>query len=100
MPQHRFKKGEPRPANAGRKKGTPNKFTTVKQAFMDAMEEMGGKDFLKKVCKTQQGKISFMNNIARLLPTTEKVHHDHDLTKLTADQLRAILAEGEASKGK
>jgi hypothetical protein len=27
MPVHRFKKGEPRPAKAGRKKGVPNKIT-------------------------------------------------------------------------
>lgn len=33
-----FKKGEPRPANSGRKKGTPNK---LKQRARDLADEMG-----------------------------------------------------------
>lgn len=32
---HRFKKGEPRPPNAGRKKGTPNKLTRDVKQFLD-----------------------------------------------------------------
>lgn len=33
----RFKKGEPRPANAGRKKGTPNKVTRDYKEFLAAL---------------------------------------------------------------
>lgn len=36
---HRFKKGEPRPANAGRRAGTPNKSTQdVGQFFREVLE--------------------------------------------------------------
>jgi len=38
-----FKPGHPRPANAGRKKGIPNKITmNVKEALVEAFEKMGG----------------------------------------------------------
>ena len=73
MPAHRFKKGEPRPANAGRKKGTPNKFTTVKQMYLDYLEEQGGVKFLRSVGKTRQGKITIANNVARMLPKPVEV---------------------------
>jgi hypothetical protein len=68
MPQHRFKKGEPRPAKAGRKKGTPNKFTTARAAFLQAFEELGGHEFIKRVAKTKSGQQCVLNNMAKLLP--------------------------------
>jgi hypothetical protein len=38
-----FKSGEPRPANAGRKKGTPNKTTAAaKEIISAAFDELGG----------------------------------------------------------
>lgn len=36
MAKHKFKEGQPRPANAGRKKGTPNKKTV---AFLQILEK-------------------------------------------------------------
>jgi hypothetical protein len=73
MAGHKFKKGEPRAPGAGRKKGTPNKVTTVKQAFMDAMDDLGGAEFLKEVAATPSGRIAFMNSVARLLPKPVEV---------------------------
>ena len=68
-----FQKGQKRLPNAGRKKGSVNKFTTVKEAFMDALEELGGVRFLVNLCKTQQGRIAFMTAIARMLPKPVEV---------------------------
>lgn len=36
-----FKKGEPRPANAGRKKGTPNKRNTIFESLDEIVTEDG-----------------------------------------------------------
>ena len=38
-PIHRFKKGEPRPPNGGRKKGVPNKVPVAVKEFFRAMVE-------------------------------------------------------------
>jgi hypothetical protein len=44
VPGRPFKKGEPRPPNAGRKKGTPNKVTiAMRDAVIQAMEIAGRK---------------------------------------------------------
>ena len=34
MPSHRFKKGDPKPPNSGRKKGTPNRVPAALREFM------------------------------------------------------------------
>jgi hypothetical protein len=44
-----FKAGDPRPEGAGRKAGTPNKFTAdARAALHEAFEEMGGVEALVK----------------------------------------------------
>lgn len=44
-----FKKGQPRPAKAGRKKGSPNKRSaSVMEALTEAFEGMGGWETLMK----------------------------------------------------
>jgi hypothetical protein len=63
-----WEKGKPRPAGAGRKKGTPNKFTrTFKEAVMIAFQERGG----VKQMKVWAGKneTEFYRICARLIPT-------------------------------
>ncbi len=89
-----FKKGHKRSPNAGRKRGS-GIFTSMKEAFIDALKREGPEEFFKKVLATQAGRIAFMNCLARLLPVTEKVHHDHDFTGLSEAQLMAIVAQGE-----
>jgi hypothetical protein len=72
---HRFKKGEPRPAKAGRQPGKPNKVPTLlKEAIMIAAELEGsdgkGKGklvgFLRKVAKEDIR--SFAHLLGRVLP--------------------------------
>jgi len=84
MPRKPFQKG--RAKTGGRKKGTPNKFTTAKQAFLDAFEELGGKDFVVKVAKTAKGKQCVLNNMARLIPNkTELSGEDGGPIKLNVN---------------
>ena len=64
----RFKKGEPRPPNAGRKKGSVNKATaSIKQAFKEAFEELGGATALAEWARDNP--TEFYRLSARLIPT-------------------------------
>lgn len=67
-PPHAFKKGQPRPANAGRRKGTPNKITTdVKRALLQAFTQLGADKYL-----VRQGKVNpraFLAILGRAIPT-------------------------------
>lgn len=59
-PVHRFKKGEPRPENAGRAKGTKNKVTVqMKEAILMAAE-LEGSDR-----KGKGGLVGFMRKLSR-----------------------------------
>lgn len=76
MPTKKFVKGEPRPKNAGRKKGTPNKFTTLKQAFINAFNssEMGGEKGMTKVFAANSfTKREFYKLISKMLPSNVTV---------------------------
>jgi hypothetical protein len=66
-----FKKGEPRPANSGRRAGTPNKRTVfVKGILEDAAIEIGGLQRLVKWIKdSPQNEYAFWTSMfMRLLP--------------------------------
>lgn len=83
MPTKKFVKGEPRPKNAGRKKGTPNKFTTLKQAFLDAFQDkkIGGKKGMVEVfSKNDMRKIEFFKLISKMLPSNVTVDGDLNVT--------------------
>lgn len=72
MPTKKFKKGDKKPPNSGRKKGTPNKFTTLKKAFLDAFnsKEIGGTDGLIDVfSKNDPRKMEFFKIISKMLPS-------------------------------
>ena len=78
MPIHRFKKGDKKPANSGRKKGTLNKFTTLKQAYLDAFnsKEMGSTKGLVDAFKVNPfTKREFYKLISKLLPSNMDVEH-------------------------
>lgn len=62
--KHYFKKG-----NSGRPKGIPNKFTTLKQAFLDAFEELGGVQGLVAWAKrSNSNRGVFYNMLKSMLP--------------------------------
>jgi hypothetical protein len=50
----------------GRPKGSKNKFTLLKNAFLEAFEEIGGKDALVKWAEQNRGK--FYEFLVRLFP--------------------------------
>lgn len=55
--------------NPGRPKGSVNKFTTLKQAFLDAFELTGGVDGLVEwVKKSPANRQAFYNMVTRLFP--------------------------------
>jgi|SRR5208283_2851086 len=63
------KRGKPfEPGNPGRPKGTPNKFTQLKGAFIEAFEEIGGKDGLSAWAKQSRNRAEFYRLISKLFP--------------------------------
>lgn len=64
LPRSAFKKGNP-----GRPKGCKNKFTTLKNEFIEAFLAVGGREYVKKYAKgdnSQKGR--FLQMIATMLP--------------------------------
>lgn len=79
----KFKKGHEKLLGAGRKKGTLNKFTTLKQAFLDAFQDkrIGGKEGMTKVfSKNDVRKIEFFKLISKMLPSNVTVDGDLNVT--------------------
>lgn len=69
--------------NPGRKKGALNKFTTLKQSFLDAYnsKEMGGTNGLVDAFKpTPYTKRDFFKLIAKMLPSNVNVEGDLNVT--------------------
>ena len=79
-------KGGQRPG-AGRKRGTPNKFTgDVKAAIIAAFDEAGGKDYLVKLAKEDPR--TFCALVGKIIPLT--VGGDPD-NPLQIQQLMTII---------
>lgn len=71
MADTKFKRGQPRPKGAGRKKGTPNKISrTVKDNFEEVFEKMGGVEgFYKWAKKSKRNQELFYSWYSKMLPT-------------------------------
>ena len=68
-----FKAGNP-----GRPKGSPNKFTTLKQAFLDAFEQTGGAAGLVDwIRKSERNRATFYQLVTRLFP--QEVAHSGEV---------------------
>ncbi len=63
----------------GRQKGTPNRFTALKDAFLDAFEskEIGGIKGLIAWGKKEENRKDFYKMIATMLPKNVSVDVDH-----------------------
>jgi len=94
-----FKKGQPRPANAGRKKGTANRATAeVKAALVETFDRLGGVDFLATWAKDNPGE--FLKLWVKLLPTEVrnadgepfKVARVTEVVVRTREEAKAFLA--------
>lgn len=66
-PGRKFKPGDPRPAGAGRKKGTPNHTTVVlKEAIMRAFDAKGGHKYLIRIADEEPR--AFCMLLAKIIP--------------------------------
>lgn len=99
MPTKLFEKGKPRPKNAGRKKGTPNKFTTLKQAFINAFnsKEMGGeKGMTEAFSRNPFTRREFYKLISKMLPSNVTVDGDLNVTFQSSEKF--MPKKGDAKK--
>ena len=94
-----FEKG-----NSGRPKGTPNKFTNLKQAFLDVFERIEKeseknseiKSFYQWVLKNDKNRALFYQMISKMLPSNVTVDGDMKLTYLVSERvLPEINEDGE-----
>lgn len=89
MPTPKFQKGCKPSPNAGRKKGTPNKFTTLKQAFINAFNspQLRGELGLVDWAKVKKNQPEFYKMLTKLFPTEVKVSGDLGLSALSDEEL-------------
>ena len=81
MPTIKFKKGDPKPPNSGRKKGVKNKLTIdVQQTAFEIFEKLGG---IEGACKyfesSKQAKGQFYNIFYKMLPSNVDVKHGGEI---------------------
>ena len=66
-----FKKGQPRPENAGRKKGSTNRMTVaLKDLIMGALADAGGQAYLSE--QAAKNPTAFLSLVGRVLPLQVK----------------------------
>ena len=77
----KFKPGEPRPANAGRKAGTPNRHTALlKDAILAAAEKAGKGDIVAYLERqAEENPVAFLSLLARVLPLQLRGDSDNPL---------------------
>jgi hypothetical protein len=62
-----FKRGDPKPANGGRRAGTPNRITSdLRQMVSRALDRAGGVDYLRR--QADENPVAFMSLLGRILP--------------------------------
>jgi hypothetical protein len=97
-----FKKGEPRPKKAGRRRGTPNKTTVVaKEMLVIAAERIGGVErLIKWIRLAPENEFVFWSSMyMRLLPSrsepspTLHVHHTDVTVQIKREELARKLEE-------
>ena len=98
MAKHRFKEGDKKPANSGRKKGTPNKFTTLKDAFINAFNsiEMGGEKGMTEVFSANSfTKREFYKLISKMLPSNVTVDGDINVSFQASEKYMPKTSDGK-----
>ena len=76
-----------------RPKGSKNKFTDLKQSFLDAYEKIGGTDGLIEWGKKDRNRTAFYQMIAKMLPA--KIDADIRERKVVIMHLPAKLPKGQ-----
>ncbi len=95
----RIQKGQVLNPN-GRPKGSKNRFTTLKQAFLNAFVNLGGEEGLTEWAKRNRvSKSEFYKLVTKMLPREVHVAPDSELspgnlTALKDEELDAIINNG------
>jgi len=72
----------------GRPKGSKNKFTGLKEAFLEAFEEMGGAEgLLTWIKKSPRNQSQFYQLISKMLPSNLSVEGDINVVYQISDKL-------------
>ena len=67
-----------KPGEGGRPKGAVNKFTSLKQSFLDAFEQTGGTEGLKKwIIENKRNRAMFYQMTTKLFP--QEVSHSGEI---------------------
>jgi hypothetical protein len=89
--------GKPfKPGEGGRPKGAVNRFTSLKQSFLDAFEETGGTEGLKKwISENKRNRANFYQMVTRLFP--QEVAHSGEIKTNDPLIIRVIHIKGNDS---
>jgi len=94
-----FQKG--RRKTGGRKRGTPNQFTTLKDAFIEAFQDLGAaQGLIKWVRKNNENQRVFYSLLARMLPAEMKGNFSVDAPAPIIQVLTAVPRPGSAGDHK
>ena len=74
----------------GRPKGSKDKFTNLKQAFLDAFEGIGGAEALQVWAKDPANRKDFYQMITKLLPKDIKVGPDEEGKDVLTELFKGI----------
>ena len=98
MADTKFKKGEPRPANAGRKKGSKNLTTiAVKEAILQALENVGGVKYLENLAEKDPR--SFVQLVGKVVPAELKADLGASALQVTVRDYSGLNREEAETNG-
>ena len=79
----------------GRPKGSKNKFTDLKNAFLEAFEELNGTEGLVKWAdKNDRNRAQFYQMITKMLPSNVSLDHTGPLPVILSDKYLPTEANG------
>ena len=94
-----FKEG--REKTGGRKKGTPNKFSNLKEAFLRVFDELGGWQGLFDWAKrSPRNKTEFYKIIAKMLPAHLDLPDDSNIVNIILNGIEKLPWKQENDKQK
>jgi len=94
----KFKKGHKKLPKAGRKKGTQNKFTTLKDAFLNSFnsKKMGGEEGMTDVfSRNDFTKREFYKLISKMLPSNVTVDGDLNVVFHASEKFMPKTGDGK-----
>ncbi len=93
-----FQKGVPRPANAGRKKGTPNKKNTIFESLEQIQTEDGSPVDIVKMFISDMMQLPAMQRAELWIRFMEYIYPKQKITEVTGEMGIKIIVEDFLSK--